>query len=430
MKRPIDYLIPLLLLLLHGFGLNGQTIFTSQPLASPHATVSQTIGITEVSIDYHRPAVKDREVWDKVVPAKAVWRAGANDNTVFTVTDDVMINGNPLPAGSYGLHLIPDENKATLIFSNNATSWGSYSYNPKEDALRVEIEPIMKDYSTEWLTYAFQPVSNDEAKCYLKWEKMAYPFTISVDLEETAFARIQDELRHKAGWTWIGWNEAANFCLNNGIHLKQGMAWAGRSVFMNPNANNIMTKANIAGALEGYEDKKEAAMLASIQKDIDANHLTWKDYFNLYNTSTKKGLFTEVASTWLDKSISMDANMTNMIAKSKMLEASGDSKGAAKYKEKALASGTNAEMNNYGYQLLFAGSTEDAIEVFKMNAEKHPEDPNTWDSLGEGYFTAGNHEKATKCFKKSLSLNPPANVKANSTKYLIQMGVEEEETHP
>src|SRR5258707_969690 len=111
------------------------------PRVSQRGTVSQRIGLTDITITYHRPEVGGREIWGKTVPFGKVWRAGANENTTITLSDDVSIEGKPLVAGTYGLHTIPDKDQWTIIFSKNATSWGSFSYDEKEDALRVSDKP-------------------------------------------------------------------------------------------------------------------------------------------------------------------------------------------------------------------------------------------------------------------------------------------------
>ena len=140
------------------------------------ATVAERIGITDVTIHYDRPAVKGREgkIWGGIVPfgfsdlgfgtsKAAPWRAGANENTVIEFTDAVKVEGKNLPAGKYAFFIATDPNECTLIFSNNYTSWGSFFYDPKEDALRVKIKPAVQDKSTEWLTYAFESQADNSA---------------------------------------------------------------------------------------------------------------------------------------------------------------------------------------------------------------------------------------------------------------------------
>src|SRR5213075_1165178 len=151
------------------------------PRVSQRASVTQRIGLTDITITYHRPAVGGREIWGKTIPYGKVWRAGANENTTITFTDDVTVEGKPLAAGSYGLHTFPDKDQWTIIFSKNSTSWGSFSYDEKEDALRVTTKPHAAE-SFEVLTYVFDDVKPDSATAVLRWEKLAVPFHVSVDV--------------------------------------------------------------------------------------------------------------------------------------------------------------------------------------------------------------------------------------------------------
>ncbi|MFP5247737.1 MAG: DUF2911 domain-containing protein, partial [Thermoanaerobaculia bacterium] len=195
------------------------------------SSVTQYIGLVKVTIDYsspdvHAPNGDDRrgKIWGELVPygmtnlgfgtcKECPWRTGANENTVFTVSHDVKIEGQPLPAGSYGLHMIADPNEWTVIFSKNNASWGSFYYDPKEDALRVKVKPSKTEYH-EFLTFEFDDRRPDKATVALKWEDLQVPFTISVD-DPTSLhlARIRDELRGDLGFTWTNWVGAAQYAL-------------------------------------------------------------------------------------------------------------------------------------------------------------------------------------------------------------------------
>jgi hypothetical protein len=213
------------------------SVAIAQPISVPpsgdnqRSSVTQNIGLVKVTIDYsspdvHAPNGDDRrgKIWGTLVPygltnlgfgtcTECPWRAGANQNTVFTVSHDVKIEGQPLPAGRYGLHMIADPNEWTVIFSKNADSWGSYYYDAKEDALRVKVKPAKAEYN-EWLTYEFTDRRADKATVALKWEELAVPFTISVDdATSLHLAKIRDELRNFQGFTWQNWNAAAQYAL-------------------------------------------------------------------------------------------------------------------------------------------------------------------------------------------------------------------------
>lgn len=401
------------------------------PHVSPKATASQRIGLTDVKVVYHRPAAKERDIWGQLVPKGQVWRAGANENTVVHFSTDVQVEGKDLAAGTYGLHMEVGEEKSTVIFSNNSTSWGSYSYTPQEDALRVEVKNTKAPHFYEYLTYEFTPKSNDTGLCALLWGDRQIGFEFSVDLEATVIASISNELRSKASWTWQGWNEAANYSLQNGIDLDQGLAWANRSVFMTPTPQNMLTKARLTAQVQAGAGEKPdpEVILTTLGNDLEALPTTWKEWNAAAAVAQNNGDL-DRAVKWGAISVRMSPRMTNMLAQSTYLAAKGQTKEAEKMQQEAIEHGTNAELNNYGYQLLLGGKSKEAVEIFKANTEKYPKDPNVWDSLGEGYVNIGEKEKAIEAFKKSLSLNPPANVKANSLKLLKQLGVDTTQIHP
>lgn len=231
------------------------------PRVSQRATVTQRIGLTDITITYHRPAVGGRELWDKVVPYGKVWRAGANENTTITFADNVSVEGKPLAAGTYGLHLIPDKDQWTVIFSKNATSWGSFSYDEKEDALRVTTKPQPADFR-EYLTYTFEEVKPDSAAATLRWEKLAVPFHINVDVKAVVLRSIKNELRNVGGFTWSGYDEAAQWCLDNNYELEQALKWEDTSIQNEDRFENWETKSRIYDAMGRKEDATKALSAA------------------------------------------------------------------------------------------------------------------------------------------------------------------------
>ncbi len=415
---------------LASFTVHAQPVLKA-PQASQKAAVSQAVGLTDIVVKYHRPAVKGREVWGKLVPMNAVWRAGANENTVIKFSTDVRVEGKKLPAGAYGLHMIPGEEKWTVIFSSNTSSWGSFGYKEEEDALRVEVIPQKTGAFREYLTYEFDDIGQNSAACVLKWADKAVPFRIETDVHEVVLASMRQELDGIAQFNWQGWFEAANYCLQNDINHEEALGWASRSVFMSPNPQNLTAKASLAGKVkgEGQPEKEVKIAMKTMQADLEALPCTWKEYNAAANFALQHKQY-EQAMAWSEKAVAMAPNMTTMMAQAKAMEAKGDSEGAKKVKQDAVSRGTNAELNNYGYQLLFSGKTSEAIAIFEANTKKYPEDPNVWDSLGEGFVYAGEKEKAVKALKKSLSLNPPDNVRANSLKLLAQLGVDYEAPKP
>ncbi len=145
---------------------------------SPKAEIMQVVGFTEVRISYSRPAVKNREIWGKLVPYNAVWRAGANEATKFTFSSDIIIDGKLLKAGSYSFFAIPTKTEWTLIFNKIADQWGAFQYNEAEDALRIKVKPKKSNHFHEWLTYEITKTGDYSATVSLTWEKLKIDFNL------------------------------------------------------------------------------------------------------------------------------------------------------------------------------------------------------------------------------------------------------------
>ena len=225
------------------------------PEVSQRAVVTQRIGLTDVTIVYHEPLVGGREIWGKVVPYGQVWRAGANENTTISFTDDVSIEGKSLAAGTYGLHMIPNPDEWTIIFSKNSTSWGSFSYDEKEDARRVNVKPHPADFH-EALAYTFDDIKPESAAATLRWEKLAVPFDVSVDVKAITERSIKNQLRNTGGFTWIGFDEAALWCLDGNCSLEEGLKWEDTSIQVEERFENLLNKSEILGAMGKTEEAK------------------------------------------------------------------------------------------------------------------------------------------------------------------------------
>ena len=266
------------------------------PRISQHATATQRIGLTDVTINYHEPLVGGREIWGKIVPYGKVWRAGANENTTITLSDDVSVEGKPLAAGTYGLHSIPDQDQWIIIFSKNSTSWGSFSYDEKEDALRVTVKPHVAEFR-ESLAYTFDDVKPDSAAATLRWEKLAVPFRISADVNAIVLKSIHNQLRNTGGFTWAGYDEAANWCLDNNYNLEEALKWEDTSIRNEPRFENWETKSRIFTAMGRNEDAQKALAEAfdkgsAIQLYVYARGLqragNAKRAFEIYPLAAKK----------------------------------------------------------------------------------------------------------------------------------------------
>jgi tetratricopeptide (TPR) repeat protein len=336
-----------------------QPITTPRP-ASPAATASQTIGISTVTVNYSRPAVKGREIWGKLVPygwnvqgfgagKSAPWRAGANENTLIEFSHDAKVEGQLVPKGTYGLFFVINaDNTGEVILSKDTKSWGSFWYDPANDQLRSKI--TLRDIpNTELLTYDFINLTRTSGELVLNWEKKQFPVKIEFAVDEIVMANAAEELKGPVGFTPQGFTSAANYALANNVNLTQAMTWIDQAIAQNPNFNTRRIKAGL-------------------------------------------------------------------------LRKSGKAEDAERIMKEAMTASTEVELNAYGYQLLGQGDHDKAIEVLAINTVRFPKSANAWDSLGEAYATKGDKDNAVKSFKKSLSLNPPANVRANSEKFLKQFG--------
>jgi tetratricopeptide (TPR) repeat protein len=229
------------------------------PDASPEATVTQRVGLTDITIAYHRPAVGKRKIWGDLVPYGEVWRAGANLNTTIRFSSPVTIGGKTVAAGTYGLHMLPTEKDWTVILSSVASAWGSFSYDAKEDVVRLNATPAPAGFE-ESLEYRFENPTENSVTVVLHWEKLQVPFAISVDTKAVTLASLQAQLRGLGRFYWQDWSQAAQWCLQNDCDVEQGLAWADRSIAMQPSFQNLRTKAAF---LEKKGDTKAAGELRS-----------------------------------------------------------------------------------------------------------------------------------------------------------------------
>ena len=260
------------------------------------ASVTQYIGPVRIDIEYSSPAVhgpngKDRrgEIWGKLVPygltdlgfgngKPGPWRAGANENTVFSVSNDVNIEGKTLPAGRYGLHMIAGPEEWTVIFSKDANAWGSFYYEADHDQLRVTVKPHKHEYR-EYLTYEFPVRKPDQAVAELQWEELAVPWTIKVeDIDSLYISKIKENLTNVQGFGWRGWVAASQFLVSRNTHLDLALEWAEIAV-SKPNIGeaNFTTLSNKAAVLDKLGRGDEAA------KTMDAAvHLSTASPFELH----------------------------------------------------------------------------------------------------------------------------------------------------
>ncbi|MBA2248911.1 MAG: DUF2911 domain-containing protein [Chitinophagaceae bacterium] len=314
------------------------------------ASISERIGITDVTIHYDRPGVKGREgkIWNGLVHVgytdlgfgtskAAPWRAGANENTTFTFSTDVKIEGQPVKAGTYDFFVAMGNNDATLIFSNTSTSWGSFFYDQKDDALRVTVKTIPLNESVERLKYEFMDETENSAVVALIWEKLKIPFKVEVDYVQTQLASFRRELRNSAGFESNTWQQAAQFAADHNSNLDEALQWSDYS---------------LNGQFIGQK--------------------------NFKNLSTRAAILNKMGKT-TDAEAAMKEAMT-------------------------LAS--MQDLQQYGRQLLNEKKPKEALEVFKMNAQKNPNVFVTDMGLVRGYSANGDYKTALKYAQLAEPLAP------------------------
>lgn len=331
-----------------------QILFTIADGGNKKASVSERIGITDVTIHYDRPAVKGREgkIWGELVPngftdqgfgtsKAAPWRAGANENTTISFSSEVMVEGKALPAGTYGLFMAMGNGDATVIFSNNSTSWGSFFYDPKEDALQVKVKTVVLSESVERLKFEFMDEKENSATVALMWEKLKIPFKIEVDYVKTQLQSYRNELKNEKGFRWEAWLEAVNFCIQRNTNLEEALQWSDYS--------------------------------------ISAPFIGQKNF----------------------RTLSTKANLLNKMGRGAEADA---------LLKEAMPLATMQELHNYARQLLREKKPAQALEAFKLNAQKNPNVFTTNMGLMRGYSTNGDFKNALKYAKAA---QPQASDKAN-----------------
>src|SRR5690606_17998655 len=256
MKRA-NHSVLLLFLLMISFSASeifGQEFRTPRP--SPNASVTQTIGVTDVTIHYSRPGVKNRTIWGELVPYNQIWRTGANEVTSITFSDPVKVNGNELDAGTYGIHTIPAENEWTIIFSKNTQVGCNSNYKEENAVLKIKVKPVHSEF-TERLIFTFDDVTDNSAIVNLSWEKLRVPFTIETATQELTFAKAKNAI------DWSVPMQAATYALQSNANLDQAMKWIDASILIDENYWNMRIKAQLL-AKTGKKDEAVSVMEKAI----------------------------------------------------------------------------------------------------------------------------------------------------------------------
>ncbi len=230
-----------------------QTQVVHTPRTSPRAKISQTIGITDVTINYSRPGVRGREIWGNLVfgmhnpgwgtAKSAPWRAGADENTVITFSTDVKLNGVQVKAGSYGLFMVVEADGAIeILLCSNNESWGAYFFDENEIVARAS-SSWQEHPFTEYLEYEFNDFTETSVYCALNWEEKSIPFEIEVDINKTVVNQLRNDLRGTARFSFVGPLEAADWCVSNNTNLEEALEWAKLAVTMDNQFQTLKVKA-------------------------------------------------------------------------------------------------------------------------------------------------------------------------------------------
>ena len=254
------------------------------PRPSPNASITQSVGVTDITIKYSRPGVKGRQIWGEhgLVPDGKVWRTGANEATTISFSDDVTIDGKPLPKGTYSLHTIPGPSEWTIIFNKVAKQWGSFTYKAEEDALRVTAKPHAAPM-TEAMEFDVPSLTTDNATFEIRWEKLAVPFTVGTGATAKTLAAAGAAVAGAKPDDWQTPYRAANFA-NMAGEMASARTWLDQSVKAKATYQNLYLRAQLeakAGQRDAAVKDAEAALAnvgdnADMKAEIEKSISEWK----------------------------------------------------------------------------------------------------------------------------------------------------------
>ena len=352
--------------------LNAQSITQPPSGDNQKCSITQWIGLVSVTVTYSSPDVtgpngEDRrgKIWGGVVPygladnnfgtaKKMPWRAGANENTIITFSHDVAIEGQPIPKGTYGMHMIPGEQTWTIIFSTSANAWGSYFYDESDDQLRVEVVPTTHPY-TEWLTFDFVEKKPTYTIAALKWEEIMVPFKIEADVIDLYLGQIRSELQNSPGFSWQNWVAAVNFCINNGVNLDEALLWAEYAISApfvgEKNFTTLSTKAKLLYIMNREEEADDL-----IQEAISEPTATMTKVHMFGRSLIATGRARKAMNVFeLNREKYPDDNFTTLVGLARGNEATGKTRQAIKYYRLAAE---NAPVGQKEYYLELARNLE------------------------------------------------------------------------
>ena len=242
-----------LLLLFFFFGLYAASAQVVLPQASPAAMVKQTIGLTDVTVNYHAPSVKGRKIFGDLVPYGSLWRAGANEATLITFTDELFLNHERVPAGTYSFFIFPQSDSLWQVVLNKDTGlWGLEGYNELDDVAYLEVRPVKNDFH-ETMQFSFSDISANKGKLNLVWENMKVSLDIETEVEKKALANINEALAKAAPDDWYVWAQSAEYMLTRKEHHQKALEWINKSISIKDNFFNNWIKAKLYATNNEYQ---------------------------------------------------------------------------------------------------------------------------------------------------------------------------------
>lgn len=264
------YLLALLLMCLPFSSLFAQL---ELPRVSQKASVMQRIGLLDVTVTYSRPNVKGRVIWGELVPYNEVWRTGADEATTISFSEDVVLNGNKVPAGKYSLFTIPGKDEWTIIINKTAKQWGAFNYDKSKDLLRFQVKPEKTEF-IESLAYYFSDVSVSDAILNIGWEKLKVSFKISFDLDTKAYSNIKKAIAAAGKDDWVTYAAAAGYAADNNVHITEALDWVEKSIAIEGTYFNYFVKAKLLAKLNRTKEALKAIELSRKAGQNDPDYKT------------------------------------------------------------------------------------------------------------------------------------------------------------
>jgi len=251
------------------------------PQPSPHATFTQRVGVTDISMYYSRPAVRGREIWGGLVPYDEVWRAGANSSTKIEFSTDVRIGDNEVKAGKYAVYIIPSQDAFTFIISNYVDGWGVDEYTEKTDVVRVKAPVEKNQMAQENMLFSIDKITNNSCILYLTWGNVKTGIEISINTNEFAQEILKKSVKEADG-SYSVYNKAASYLLENDGDKAEALALAIKST-------NLQKKFwNMTVLAEAYYANGETKMAIISAKE--ALEMSEKAKYDSYIKRNKENL--------------------------------------------------------------------------------------------------------------------------------------------